>query len=50
VIARYSAPQPLLIVGMAPGESRQVAVDVKVYDLSHPNDLKHTAKLELAYS
>jgi hypothetical protein len=50
VIVRYLPAQPVLIVGMAPGENRQFAVDVKVYDLSQPEDLEHTGKLELTYS
>lgn len=50
VIVRYAPPQPLLIDGLASGETRQLAVDVKVYDLSHPDHLEHTGKLQLTYS
>ena len=50
VIVKYAPAQPLLIDGLAPGDTRQVAVDVKVYDLSHPDDLEHTGKIELTYT
>jgi hypothetical protein len=39
-----------LIPALAPGESRQFSIDVKVYDLSDPNHLEHTGNVDLTYS
>jgi hypothetical protein len=50
VVIRYTPGQPLMIPGLAPGESRQFSIGVKVYDLSDPNQLEHTGNVDLAYS
>ena len=50
VVSRYSPCEPLLIAGLEPGSTRQMAINVKVYDLSHPDHLKYDGKLDLTYS
>jgi hypothetical protein len=50
VITRYAPPEPMLIAGLAPGDSRQATIAVKVYDLGDPNDVTHTGSLNLTYT
>jgi len=35
---------------MKPGDSQSVTIDVKVYDLSSPNEVSHSGSLQLTYS
>lgn len=49
VVVKYSPGEPLLVPGLKPGDSHEVTVDVKVYDLSQPDELKHSGKLDLTY-
>jgi hypothetical protein len=35
---------------LAPGESRQFSIDVKVYDLRDPDHLEHSGNVDLTYS
>jgi hypothetical protein len=50
VVSHFSPPQPIYISGMAPGESKDFKIDVKVYDLSDPTEVTHTGALDLTYS
>ncbi|MGH6900607.1 MAG: hypothetical protein ACREJ5_29325 [Geminicoccaceae bacterium] len=50
VVIKYTPGQPLMIPDLAPGQSRQFSIGVKVYDLSHPDHLEHSGKVELTYS
>lgn len=50
VISRFSPPEPLLVPGLQPGDSKDYTIDVKVYDLSDPNDVSHTGSLQVTYS
>ena len=50
VISRYAPPEPGLLVGMAPGDSKTFSIGVKVSDLSSPQDVSHEGKLNLTYS
>jgi hypothetical protein len=50
VITRFAPAEPILIPGMSPGESKKVAIDVKVYDLSSPSEVSHSGSLNLEYS
>jgi hypothetical protein len=50
VVVKYSPGEPLLVPGLQPGDSKQIAIDVKVYDLSNPDELQHSGKLDVTYS
>jgi hypothetical protein len=50
VITRFSPAEPLLTTGMNPGDSKKVTIDVKVYDLSSPDEVSHSGSLDLEYS
>lgn len=50
VIVRYAPPEPMILSGMNPGESRQMNISVKVYDLGDPSDLTHQGSLAVTYS
>jgi hypothetical protein len=50
VVTRFSPAEPILVVGMKPGDSQSVTIDVKVYDLSSPNEVSHSGSLQLTYS
>jgi hypothetical protein len=44
VITRYQPPEPGLLTGLAPGDSRSSSVGVQVSDLSDPGDVSHTGR------
>jgi hypothetical protein len=50
VLSRYAPPEPGLLTGMAPGDSRTLTIEVKVSDLSSPEDVAHEGTLEVTYS
>jgi hypothetical protein len=50
VISRYTPPEPALLAGMAPGDSKAFTIAVKVADLSSPQNVKHEGTLDLTYS
>ena len=50
VLSRFSPGEPLMIVGLKPGESRKVAVNVQVSDISDPKDITHKGNLEVTYT
>ncbi len=50
VISRFSPAEPILVVGMKPGDSKKVTIGVKVYDLSSPKEVSHSGSLDLEYS
>ncbi|HEX5077996.1 MAG TPA: hypothetical protein VFV80_02520 [Geminicoccaceae bacterium] len=50
VITRFSPAEPILTNGMQPGDSRNVTIGVKVYDLSDPQEVSHSGSLNLQYS
>ena len=50
VISRYTPPEPALLAGMAPGDSKAFTIGVKVADLSSPQNVKHEGTLDLTYS
>jgi hypothetical protein len=50
VISRYTPPEPALLAGMAPGDSKSFSIGVKVADLSSPQNVKHEGTLDLTYS
>ena len=47
VLTRYSPPEPLLIAGMNAGDTREMKINVKVYDLDDPADVEHKGTLDL---
>lgn len=50
VISRYDPPEPLLLKGLKPGESREMTLQVGVYDAKHPDHKSHSGKLDLTYT
>ncbi len=50
VVSRFSPPEPMVAAGIAPGESREIQIGVKVYDLRNPDHLEHTGSLLLTYT
>lgn len=50
VLSRFTPGEPLIIAGIAPGESRQFPVNVQVSDLSDPTDIDHTGSLDITYT
>lgn len=49
VVTRYSPPEPVVVHGIEPGETRRLRIDVKVYDLARPDELTHSGHLDLTY-
>ncbi len=50
VLSRFTPGEPLLIVGLKPGETRTVAVKVRVSDLSNPRKVTHEGALDITYT
>jgi hypothetical protein len=50
VITRFTPAEPIVTAGMSPGDSKQVTIGVKVYDLSSPDEVSHSGSLDLEYS
>jgi hypothetical protein len=50
VITRFTPAEPILIIGMQPGDTKSVTIGVKVYDLSSPDEVSHSGSLQLTYS
>ena len=50
VITRYQPAEPGLLVGLAPGESRTSSIAVEVADISSPDEVSHTGKLDVTYT
>jgi len=50
VLSRFTPGEPLMIVGLKPGESRKVAVKVEVADLSNTKKITHKGSLDITYT
>lgn len=50
VLSRFTPGEPLMIVGLKPGESRKVTVKVQVSDLSKPDKITHKGSLAITYT
>jgi hypothetical protein len=50
VLSRFTPGQPLIIVGLKPGESRQVTVTVQVADIAKPDKITHKGSLTITYT
>ena len=50
VITRYAPPEPMLVSGFKPGDSKKSTIAVKVYDLSDPSEVSHSGSLNVTYS
>jgi hypothetical protein len=50
VLSRFTPGEPLILAGLAPGQSRKSTVKVAVSDLSDPTDVNHTGSLDITYS
>jgi hypothetical protein len=48
-ITRYSPSEPFMLQGLAPGEERNEKLDVKISDLSSPDDVSHEGVLNVNY-
>lgn len=48
-ITRYSPSEILMPQGLAPGEHRQARLDIKVFDLSNPDQQTHDGYLDMDY-
>jgi hypothetical protein len=47
VITQYLIPEPMVLTGMKPGESRTAKSKLNVYDLAHPDHLSHNGHLDV---
>ncbi|MGH6644843.1 MAG: hypothetical protein ACRED3_19330, partial [Bradyrhizobium sp.] len=50
VLSRFTPGNPLIIAGLAPGQSQKVTVKVAVSDLSDPTDVNHKGTLNITYT
>ena len=50
VISRFSPPEPFYVGKLHPGDSKKTKIDVKVYDLSSPDEVSHKGSLDLTLS
>jgi hypothetical protein len=50
VLSRFTPGEPLMIVGLKPGDSRKVTVQVRVSDLSKPDKITHKGSLAITYT
>ena len=50
VVSHFSPPEPIYAGNLNPGESHSAKIDVKVYDLSSPDDLAHQGSLNLTWT
>jgi hypothetical protein len=50
VVTRYAPPEPGLLTGLAPGDSRSSSIAVEVSDLSSPEVVSHKGTLDVTYS
>jgi hypothetical protein len=50
VVSRFLPGEPLLIQGLAPGESRQLNVKVEVADISSPDKVDYSGNLDITYA
>jgi hypothetical protein len=50
VLSRFTPGEPLMVAGLAPGQSRKVTVQVAVSNLSNPTKVNHTGSLDITYT
>lgn len=50
VITHYDPPEPMVLMGMKPGESQKTKSKTTVYDLAHPDHLTHKGHLDLTFT
>ena len=50
IVVRFAPDIPLLVAGFAPGETRTLKIEVKVYDLTDPDNLEYRGSLKLTLS
>lgn len=48
-ITRYDPPEPFLLTGLSPGDSRQTRMSVKVFSLQDPQEITHQGELQVAH-
>lgn len=49
-LTEYAPPEPYLLKGMHPGETRQMQMGVRVYDLKQPDELNHEGTLSVTHA
>ena len=49
VLSRYDPPEPLLMTGARPGDTKTVEIDVSVHPMSDPSRVRYTGHLTLVY-
>jgi hypothetical protein len=49
-ITRFAPSEPVILSGMTPGSSKRTQADVKLYDVSDPNEVTHQGMVDLTYS
>lgn len=50
MMTRFTPSEPLILSGMKPGTSKRMQANVKLSDLSDPNDVTHQGIVDLTYS
>jgi lipid-binding SYLF domain-containing protein len=50
IINKYSPPEPMVLKGMKPGDTRKSKSDVKVFDADKPDKLTHEGALDLTFT
>ena len=50
VITIFDPPEPVLLAGVAEGESRTMTSKIKVYDLHNPTDMKYQGSVKETYT
>lgn len=50
LIVTYRPPQPVLIADLEAGGSRSFDIDIKVYDLSNPDNLKYHGSMKVTFT
>lgn len=50
VITRYSPPQPVWVANLKPGDVKRMKIDVKVYDLTDPQEVSHKGYFNMTYT
>ena len=50
VVSTFSPGEPLIVPGLAPGQSKDVDIAVAVADIDDPTDISHRGKLKVTYA
>ena len=50
VVSTFDPPEPILLEGVKPGESRTTDIKVEVYDISDPDTVSHSGSMKATYT